>query len=153
MGPMAVLDDYHSVAVGGRAPSALNVAHVLGSPVNRCTDTRVARVGIIASSQCIHQASVIRPIRSPPALAACTGDDLNSLREILKYRPYLLWVPLIPLPFSQSHSSLRLVTMPARHFCCCLPLRLGAFLISFCQLAFCGLIAAGGWYTVSTMRA
>jgi len=42
--------------------------------------------------------------------------------------------------------------MPARHFCCCLPLRLGALLISFCQLALCGLIAAGGWYTVSTMR-
>lgn len=105
MGPMAVLDDYHSVAVGGRSPSALNIAHVLGSPVNGCTDTRVARVGIIASSQCIHQASVIRPIRSLPALAACTGDDLNSPREILKYRPYLLWVPLIPLPFSQSPSA------------------------------------------------
>jgi len=42
--------------------------------------------------------------------------------------------------------------MPARHFFCCLPLRLGALLISFCQLALCGLIAAGGWYTVSTMR-
>ncbi|KAH8996301.1 hypothetical protein EDB92DRAFT_1793867 [Lactarius akahatsu] len=42
--------------------------------------------------------------------------------------------------------------MPARHFFCCLPLRLGALLISFCQLALCGLIAAGGWYTVSTLR-
>jgi len=42
--------------------------------------------------------------------------------------------------------------MPARHFFCCLPLRLGALLISFCQLVLCGLIAAGGWYTVSTMH-
>ncbi|KAH9996665.1 hypothetical protein BJV74DRAFT_768972 [Russula compacta] len=40
--------------------------------------------------------------------------------------------------------------MVARHFLCCLPLRLGALLISFCQLALCGLIAAGGWYTVTS---
>lgn len=42
--------------------------------------------------------------------------------------------------------------MPARHFCLCLPLRLGAFLISLCQLILAGLIAAAGWYTLESMR-
>ena len=42
--------------------------------------------------------------------------------------------------------------MPARHFLCCLPLRLGALLISFFQLVFGGLIAAATWYTYSGMR-
>ncbi|KAH9973692.1 hypothetical protein BGW80DRAFT_1305860 [Lactifluus volemus] len=42
--------------------------------------------------------------------------------------------------------------MPARHFLCCLPLRLGALLISFVQLVFGSLIAAATWYTFSGMR-
>jgi len=42
--------------------------------------------------------------------------------------------------------------MPARHFCLCLPLRLGAFLISFCQLILVGLVAAAGWYALESMR-
>jgi len=42
--------------------------------------------------------------------------------------------------------------MTARHFCFCLPLRLGAFLISFCQLILVGLLAAAGWYALESMR-
>jgi hypothetical protein len=42
--------------------------------------------------------------------------------------------------------------MVARHFLCCLPLRLGALLISFCQLVLGGLIAAGGWYAITALR-
>jgi len=42
--------------------------------------------------------------------------------------------------------------MVARHFLCCLPLRLGALLISVVQLAVCGLIAAGSIYTLKGMR-
>jgi hypothetical protein len=42
--------------------------------------------------------------------------------------------------------------MVARHFLCCLPLRLGALLISACQLALVGLLAAGSWYTVTSLR-
>jgi hypothetical protein len=38
--------------------------------------------------------------------------------------------------------------MVARHFLCCLPLRLGALLISVIQLALFGLIAAGSFYTI-----
>ncbi|KAH9956187.1 hypothetical protein BC827DRAFT_1233402 [Russula dissimulans] len=39
--------------------------------------------------------------------------------------------------------------MPARHFLCCLPLRLGTFLISLAQLALFGLVAGGNWYFVA----
>ncbi|KAI0249240.1 hypothetical protein BJV78DRAFT_1276240 [Lactifluus subvellereus] len=42
--------------------------------------------------------------------------------------------------------------MPARHFLCCLPLRLGALLISVFQCATSGLIAAASWYALSSMR-
>jgi len=42
--------------------------------------------------------------------------------------------------------------MTARHFCFCLPLRLGAFLISFCQLILVGLLAAASWYALESMR-
>jgi len=42
--------------------------------------------------------------------------------------------------------------MPARHFLCCLPLRLGALLISLAQLGLFGLVAAASWYFISTMR-
>jgi len=42
--------------------------------------------------------------------------------------------------------------MAARHFLCCLPLRLGALLISVAQLLLCGLIAAGSFYTLRGMR-
>jgi len=42
--------------------------------------------------------------------------------------------------------------MVARHFLCCLPLRLGALLISVAQLLLCGLIAAGSVYTLKGMR-
>ncbi|KAI0292550.1 hypothetical protein BC826DRAFT_969518 [Russula brevipes] len=42
--------------------------------------------------------------------------------------------------------------MVARHFLCCLPLRLGALLISFCQLVLVGLFAAGGWYAITALR-
>ena len=42
--------------------------------------------------------------------------------------------------------------MAARHFLCCLPLRLGALLISVAQLLLCGLIAAGSFYTLKGMR-
>ena len=42
--------------------------------------------------------------------------------------------------------------MAARHFLCCLPLRLGALLISIAQLLLCGLIAAGSFYTLRGMR-
>ena len=44
-------------------------------------------------------------------------------------------------------------SMPARHFCFCLPLRLGAFLISLCQLALGGLLAAVNWYALESLRA
>src|SRR6266851_677589 len=40
--------------------------------------------------------------------------------------------------------------MVARHFLCCLPLRLGALLISLVQLVLFGLIAAGSFYTITT---
>ncbi|TFY82875.1 hypothetical protein EWM64_g1131 [Hericium alpestre] len=36
--------------------------------------------------------------------------------------------------------------MAAHHFCCCLPIRLGAFLISLVQFLLAGLVAAGIWY-------
>jgi len=39
--------------------------------------------------------------------------------------------------------------MAARHFLCCLPLRLGTLLISLVQLALFGLIAGGSWYVTS----
>jgi len=42
--------------------------------------------------------------------------------------------------------------MVAHHFCFCLPLRLGAFLISLCQLIVVGLLAAAGWYALESMR-
>jgi len=42
--------------------------------------------------------------------------------------------------------------MVARHFLCCLPLRLGALLISASQLVVVGLLAAGSWYTLNSMR-
>jgi len=42
--------------------------------------------------------------------------------------------------------------MVAHHFCFCLPLRLGALLISFCQLILVGLLAVAGWYTLESMR-
>jgi len=42
--------------------------------------------------------------------------------------------------------------MAARHFLCCLPLRLGALLISVAQLLLCGLIAAGSFYTLRGVR-
>jgi hypothetical protein len=42
--------------------------------------------------------------------------------------------------------------MVARHFLCCLPLRLGALLISACQLVLVGLLAAASWYTVNGLR-
>jgi len=38
--------------------------------------------------------------------------------------------------------------MAARHFLCCLPLRLGAFLISLIQCVLAALIAAGLWYNL-----
>ncbi|KAI9462618.1 hypothetical protein F5148DRAFT_217030 [Russula earlei] len=42
--------------------------------------------------------------------------------------------------------------MVARHFLCCLPLRLGTLLISVAQLLLAGLVAAGSWYTLTGMR-
>lgn len=42
--------------------------------------------------------------------------------------------------------------MPARHFLCCLPLRLGALLISITQLVGGGLLAAASWVTLNSMR-
>ena len=42
--------------------------------------------------------------------------------------------------------------MVARHFLCCLPLRLGALLISASQLVVVGLLAAGSWYTLNSLR-
>jgi hypothetical protein len=42
--------------------------------------------------------------------------------------------------------------MAARHFLCCLPLRLGALLISLIQLLGAGLIAAASWVTLESMR-
>ncbi|KAA1470652.1 hypothetical protein DENSPDRAFT_836489 [Dentipellis sp. KUC8613] len=39
--------------------------------------------------------------------------------------------------------------MAAHHFCCCLPIRLGAFLISLFQFVIAGFIAAALWYEVS----
>jgi hypothetical protein len=42
--------------------------------------------------------------------------------------------------------------MVARHFLCCLPLRLGALLISASQLVVVGLLAAGSWYALNSMR-
>jgi hypothetical protein len=43
--------------------------------------------------------------------------------------------------------------MPARHCCFCLPLRLGAFVISLVQLILVGAIAAVYWITLGSMRA
>jgi hypothetical protein len=42
--------------------------------------------------------------------------------------------------------------MVARHFLCCLPLRLGALLISASQLVLVGLVAAASWYTLNSLR-
>ncbi|KAI0301575.1 hypothetical protein B0F90DRAFT_1718371 [Multifurca ochricompacta] len=42
--------------------------------------------------------------------------------------------------------------MVARHFLCCLPLRLGALLISLVQLVLGGLIAVGAWYSLTSLR-
>ena len=45
------------------------------------------------------------------------------------------------------------MTDRSRHyFLCCLPLRLGALLISFCQLIVVGALAAGTWFTLTGMR-
>jgi hypothetical protein len=40
----------------------------------------------------------------------------------------------------------------AARFCFCLPLRLGAFLISTGQLILVGLVAAANWYALESMR-
>jgi hypothetical protein len=42
--------------------------------------------------------------------------------------------------------------MAAGRFCFCLPLRLGALLISFCQLVLVGLVAGVNWYALESMR-
>jgi len=42
--------------------------------------------------------------------------------------------------------------MVARHFLCCLPLRVGVLLISASQLVWVGLLAAGSWYTLNSLR-
>ena len=42
--------------------------------------------------------------------------------------------------------------MVARHFVCCLSLRLGALFISLVQLLGAGLLAAASWYTLESMR-
>ncbi|KAI0058433.1 hypothetical protein BV25DRAFT_1236320 [Artomyces pyxidatus] len=39
--------------------------------------------------------------------------------------------------------------MAAHHFCCCLPLRLGAFLISLIQFIFSALISAAAWIEIT----
>ncbi|KAH9988044.1 hypothetical protein BJV77DRAFT_1070271 [Russula vinacea] len=42
--------------------------------------------------------------------------------------------------------------MAARHFLCCLPLRLGALLISLFYLLVAGLLAVGDWFILESMR-
>lgn len=42
--------------------------------------------------------------------------------------------------------------MAAHHFCCCLPLRLGAFLISLFQFLLSGIAAAALWYGLAHWR-
>ena len=42
--------------------------------------------------------------------------------------------------------------MAARHFLCCLPLRLGALLISLIQLLGAGLLAVANWIVLDSMR-
>ncbi len=55
-------------------------------------------------------------------------------------------------PLFSGPESAQVAGMTARHFFCCLPLRLGVFLISLCQLILVGLLAAAGWYTLDSMR-
>lgn len=101
------------------------------------------------------------PPRSPPRetrtvrniATTCGHLRCNATNADIKRR--LAW---LGLPTNQStHLSLSLSTnfvplMVARHFLCCLPLRLGALLISACQLVLVGLLAAASWYTVNGLR-
>lgn len=82
---------------------------------------------------------LVLPLTSTPAKA--TPFRVSSL-----FVPLALTSPPIP------PAPLRTQTMAARHFLCCLPLRLGALLISVAQLLLCGLIAAGSFYTLKGMR-
>ncbi|KAI0262576.1 hypothetical protein BC834DRAFT_890808 [Gloeopeniophorella convolvens] len=66
--------------------------------------------------------------------------------------PKLLSGHLPPFQTLHRQTPRQREAMVARHFLCCLPLRLGALLISLVQVLFGGLIAAAAWYTLTSMR-